>query len=217
MNETKEKTDWSTWFSTYGVLTSQRILERFGINLPHDELIRSIKNPNSIYFKLLHVPLKNVFNGIIFQQAHDYQIYAQKLFVDYLLSGEDAKEKDAPGAEARADVEQERIQLIQMGDGFRQVEEAHQILIAESQKQLIEFSTRLATLDHEPKLLQDGMVNYVERAEDININLRNFRSQFYNLILRTTELFRCMTDYKLNEEKIAENRVTLEFDPLIGE
>ncbi len=217
MNDTKEKTDWSTWFSTYGVLTSQRILERFGINLPHDELIRSIKNPSSIYFKLLHVPLKNVFNGIIFQQAHDYQIYAQKLFVDYLLSGEDAKAKDAPGAEARADVEQERIQLIELGDGFRQVEETHQILIAESQKQLIDFSTRIATLDHEPKLLQEGMANYVERAEDINTNLRNFRSQFYNLILRTTELFRCMTDYKLNEEKAAENRVTLEFDPLIGE
>ena len=82
MNEKVEQTDWSTWFSTYGLLTSERILERFNIILPHDELINSVKDPFSIYFQLLRVPLKNVFNGIIYQQAHDYQIYAQKLFVD---------------------------------------------------------------------------------------------------------------------------------------
>lgn len=217
MKEKKEQTDWSTWFSTYGLLTAERILSRFNINLPHDELINSVKDPRSIYFQLLGVPLKNVFNGIIFQQAHDYQIYAQKLFVDYLLSGADAKDSESPGAATREEVELERIKLIETGEEFRKVEEAHQILIAESQGKLVELTQNLSVLTRDLQLLKQSMLEYVERAEDINSNLRSFRNQFYHLILRITELLRLMPDYHINEVKVAENRMALEFDALLGE
>lgn len=217
MNEKKGQTDWSTWFSTYGLLTSERILARYNINLPHDELINSVKNPNSIYFQLLRMPLKNIFNGIILQQARDFQIYAQKLFVDYLLSGADAKDKDSPGAATREDIEMARIQLMETGEAFRKVEESHLILIAENQAKLVELTQDLNELIRTPQLLKQTMIDDVSRAEDINISLRSFRNQFYNHILRITELLRLMSDYHFDEEKIAENRSALEFDALIGE
>lgn len=126
-------TDLSMWFSTYGLLTSGRILERFNIKLENDELITAMKDPLNVYHQLLIVPLKNVFNGIILQQAHDYQVYAQKLFVDYLLSGESGKSGDSPGANTREDIEQQRLHLIEVGESFNELEVAHQHLIAESQ------------------------------------------------------------------------------------
>jgi hypothetical protein len=89
------------------------------------------------------VPLKNIFNGIILQQAHDYQVYAQKLFIDYLLSAESLQNEDGPGANTREDLETERIKLISVGEGFNQQESAHINLIAESQATLIELSQNL--------------------------------------------------------------------------
>lgn len=217
MHEKQEQTDWSTWFSTYGLLTAERILERFNIHLPHDELIRAVKDPNGVYFLLLRVPLKNVFNGIILQQAHDYQIYAQKLFVDYLLSGEDIQEPGSMGDETRDDLEQQRMNLIEMGEAFYKQEEAHQVLIAESQASLISLSQNAQLNVANAYSMERDIANYIERAEDININLRGFRSQFYHIILQVTALLRLLTDYKIDELKVIENRVALEFDALLGE
>ena len=126
MSEMELGTDLSTWFSTYGLLTSQRILERFNIHLKGDELIAAMKDPGNLNYLWLKVPLKNIFNGIIFQQAHDYQVYAQKLFIDYLLSGDSAKEADSPGANTRESLEEERIKLQEMNEAFAKQELAHQ-------------------------------------------------------------------------------------------
>ena len=216
MNEKQEQTDWSAWFSTYGLLTAERILERFNVHLPHDELIKAVKDPLSVYFTLLRVPLKNVFNGIIFQQAHDYQIYAQKLFVDYLLSGEDAKDAESPGGMTRDDLEQQRIKLSDMGEAFRKQEDAHQILIAESQASLIALSQDLNSSAVREEL-EATIIRYLEQAEEVNVNCRNFRSQFYNLILHVTELLGLLSDYRIDDAKVEENLVALEFNALIGE
>ena len=222
MSEKKEqKDDWSAWFSTYGLLTAQRILERFNVHLAHDELASAIHDPRSVYFQLLRVPLKNVFNGIILQQAHDYQIYAQKLFVDYLLSGEDGKEETSPGAMTREDIEVLRKKLIEMDAEFREQEGMHQVLIAESQSALIAVSRDLKQLlqrvEDNPHALDAQLATFIERTETMNINLRNYRSQFYNLILRMTELLTLLPDYRIDEAKVNENRESLQFDALIGE
>lgn len=222
MSEKKEqKDDWSVWFSTYGFLTAQRILERFNVHLAHDELASAIQDPRSVYFQLLRVPLKNVFNGIILQQARDYQIYAQKLFVDYLLSGEEGKEETSPGAMTREDLEVLRKNLIVMETEFREQERMHQILIAESQSFLISVSRDLKQLlkrvEDNPFALDADLSIFIERSEMMNINLRNYRSQFYNMILRVTELLTLLPDYKIDEAKVNENRESLQFDALIGE
>jgi len=136
-------TDLSMWFSTYGLLTAGRILERFSIKLENDELLTAMKEPLNVYHQLLLVPLKNVFNGIILQQAHDYQVYAQKLFVDYLLSGESGKSGDSPGATTREDLEQQRLHLIEVGESFNEQEVAHQHLIAKSQASAMQVAREL--------------------------------------------------------------------------
>ncbi len=137
------ETDLSMSFSTYGLLTSSRILEHFNIKLANDELLIAMKDPFSVYHQLLIIPLKNIFNGIILQQAHDYQVYAQKLFVDYLLSGESGKPEESPGANTRDDLEQQRLHLIEVGEAFNNQETAHQHLIAESQMSSIKASREL--------------------------------------------------------------------------
>ncbi|MBA2711814.1 MAG: hypothetical protein H0U57_14645 [Tatlockia sp.] len=140
MSEVKEKNELSLWMSTYGLITAERILERYNLRLGHEDLFAAMKNPNSFYHKILKIPLRNVFNGIILQQAYDYEIYAQKLFVDYLISGESGKPEDSPGGFTREDIEKERRMLMAMAENFRESEVDHNTLIASSQKALIEKS-----------------------------------------------------------------------------
>src|SRR5947209_7982025 len=92
------QTEIAAWCSTYGLVTAQRLLELYKIKLDPDDLKQALKMPSSFYHGLLKIPMRNVFTGIIWQQARDYQIYAQKLFIDYLLSGETNKEEETPGA-----------------------------------------------------------------------------------------------------------------------
>ncbi len=218
----KPETDLSAWLSTYGLVTAERILERFHIHLTHDELVASVNNPHSLPFLLLRVPLKNVFNGIILGQAKDYQTYAQKLFVDYLLSGEGSKEPDSPGATVREDLENDRITLIAMAEEFTAIEYSHQKLISESQTALTavakELPQALQTISQQQQFAIEGILaNFIEQTEMMNTDLRNYRSLFYNLILRVTDLFKLLTDYRPDLNKQMENRSSLHFDAKIGE
>jgi len=289
MNEEAKEPDLSAWFSTYGLLTAERILERFQIHLKHDELITEIKNPHSIYYQLLRIPIKNVFNGIILQQTHDYQVYAQKLFIDYLLSGQNDKEEGAPGADTREDLTAERTHMLELSEAFNQQEFAHQKLIAESQAKLISFARSLqkllqtvtkeigqllsshnfnktdqlinkaireamihgdntaefpplfwttmadvldADLNDElrtqlteslSKLVQyrheidSTLTSFLDQTNDVGSALRGCRRNFYQIILRVTELIKLLPDYQPNPEREEENRSSLHFDAKIGE
>lgn len=189
MSAEARDTDLSMWFSTYGLLTSGRILERFNIKLENDELITAMKDPLNVYHQLLLVPLKNVFNGIILQQAHDYQVYAQKLFVDYLLSGESGKSGDSPGANTREDLEQQRLHLIQVGESFNEQEVAHQHLIAESQAS----SMRVARELQSALLAAAAKVAQILRAHQISkdevLVLRAIRSAMVHFTQNDNETF----------------------------
>lgn len=135
--------EFSQWFSTYGLITAERILGHYQINLPQKELLTAIKYPTSFYHKLIQVPLKNVLNGIILQQANDYHIYAQKLFIDYLLSGESGKPPEAQGASIRENLEDERKNLVALGEQFNQQQLDHESFINSSQKTFIQISKQL--------------------------------------------------------------------------
>lgn len=140
MNGEEANNELSPWFSTYGIITTARILGKYQINLEQSELVEAIKTPTSLYHHLVQVPLRNVMNGIILEQANDYHVYAQKLFIDYLLSGEGAKEEEAQGSLTREALERERQQLISLGDEFHKTHGQHDYLIAESQSALIKVS-----------------------------------------------------------------------------
>lgn len=291
MSEEVKETDLSMWFSTYGLLTATRILERFHVQLNNEELITAMKDPHNVYHRLLIVPLKNVFNGIILQQAHDYEVYAQKLFVDYLLSGESGKAEDSPGGGTREELEQKRLQLSELGEEFNNIELAHQQLIAESQASLIKVTLELqkslkTVVEKVDRILKATNINkdailierairismvyyshtndvtsntefwvkiaqvldiklednlkqkllgvvmglnepvqkietlipaYLDRTNEMGINLRSFRSQFYNIILRVMESLNLLSEYHIDLIKLEENRSTLHFDSHIGD
>lgn len=138
MSEEQKESDQRSWMSTYGLITANRILEIYNIRLQQEELYSAISNPQSFYYRILTVPLKNVFNGIIMEQAKDYQIYAQKMFIDYLMSGESSKPEEAPGGNTREDLESERKSLVEMAEKFDLCETEQVKLIGESQKNIIQ-------------------------------------------------------------------------------
>lgn len=140
MSVEKSENDLSHWFSTYGAITAERILGRYHINLAQIDLVAAVKSTFSFYHKVLRIPLRNVLNGIVLQQANDYHVYVQKLFIDYLLSGENSKDESSPGANTRESLENERQQLLALGEEYHQKEGEHNHLISSSQSFLIKLS-----------------------------------------------------------------------------
>ena len=133
----QKENDLTNWLSTYGMITADRILGKYQVHLSPEELKEALISPHSFYHRLLILPLKNVFNGIILSQASDYQVYAQKLFIDYLMSGESDRSAESPGAHTRETLENERQALLKLSDDFHECELDHGKLIALAQKSLM--------------------------------------------------------------------------------
>lgn len=140
MDQISQDEQLTQWFSTYGFITAQRVLERYDLILPREELVEAIKSPYGFYHYILKIPLKNILNGIVLQQAHDYHVYVQKLFIDYLLSGESNKDEAAQGAMTRETIEGERLNLISLGEDFHVLQQEHRDLITRSQRDLIKIT-----------------------------------------------------------------------------
>lgn len=161
MTELETEKELGQWLSTYGTITAERILGKYQIGLPHDELMITLKSPFSLYHRLLQVPLKNILNGIVFQQANDYHLYAQKLFIDYLLSGESSKGENEQGDLTREALNDEQRQLVLLGEEYHQKKSDHDVLIATSQKALIEFSKKWQlVLDSKIKEVNASLISH---------------------------------------------------------
>lgn len=210
--------DLSKWFSTYGLVTVERIFAQLGLHLKPDELKKSMDDPTSIFYQILRVPFKNILNGIILNQAQDYREYAQKLFVDYLMSGA-ANEPDdeTQGADARETLEQLRNTLISMGDECDIQEFEHNKLIAVSQKDLIAITRELnSPTDDQKDLVKERMSSYDSSAQALNEIFRQYRREFHNIILEVRALLEILPDYRPDPQKTAENIALLQFDSEIG-
>lgn len=205
--------------STYSTLTAERILAGYGIHLSQDELSKIVKNPNSIYFQLLVVPFSNIINGIILQQAYDYQVYLQKIFIDYLVSGSGNDNAETPGASLRADLEQNRLKLVEMGTLFEEDKFAHMTLISESQafiKKLVQSLLPLHDTEQTVGHIKESLASFRERTNDIAQGLRNYRVEFKTLILDTLRLIQLLPDYREDPVQEAINRNSLQFDDQLG-
>ena len=223
MAEKEKDNGYSMWYSTYGTLTTQRVLERLGIRLPHDEFIKAVKDVDGIYYQVLRVPMMNIFNGIIYQQAYDYQVYAQKLFIDYRLSPEFAKEADSPGGGIRADLDELYDRLLEQGKAFNEELFVHYRLISESQLSLIDQVAQLKRTKSNLSNLMDNssfnetMLAFKDRAEIIMGTFRHYRTEFYQLILQITDRFTMLVDYHYDLENAERQRMLLRFDMKIGD
>ena len=208
----------NTGITSYGIITAQRILERFNIALNPHELVEAINNPANVYCQLLHGPMQNVFNGIILDQAIDYQVYAQKLYVDYLLSGEGNKDQDAPGADTREELEKNRLKLVAMGEEFASLQLDHKRLIAETQKYFKEHAGLIDpnNLLQIPPEIAQGFDKFHDLTHGMKDKICDFRQQFHDLILVITAHLECLPDYHLDAMQVQENKEALYFDDTLG-
>ena len=58
-----ESNELSNWISTYGLVTVEKIYDRYHIHIQPDDIIRIFRHPSSQLFHLAQVPIKNIFNG----------------------------------------------------------------------------------------------------------------------------------------------------------
>jgi hypothetical protein len=213
--KTKKSDTNPEWLSTYGILTAEGILERFKIKLSHDELTKTLKDPTSRHYHLLTLPLKNIFNGILISQVHDYQVYAQKLLIDYNLSKTgtpDESEEEQTGTHAEEELLLKQADLMGLGEALDSKKQEQKQLIAESQAWLIREAPKYDDLGHVSELGEFG-----SRAEELMFLFQNFRAEFRALILDITSLLNVVPDYSINEEKLAESQVSLDFDANLEE
>lgn len=219
MDKGLEQTELMSLAATYSILTADRILDRFGIRLQQDLLLKVVENPQSVYFAILLVPYTNVINGIIHQQAYDYQVYAQKLFVDYLVSGSGNENSESQGADARDNMEKCRIKLTELSESFDKETVAHKQLILETQSFLIQLIKKIMPLEDTEELAQSvrqAMLPYHERATAMGNVLGNLRIDFKMLILDTIKLIQLLPNYKTDEVRDEKNRESLQFDDHLG-
>lgn len=109
------------WLSTYEALTLERLLEHYRFPLDKKALSTFGSNKSGFLYSLLQVPLAYVFNGIVMQQAKDYAAYLQKLYIDYLISGQSALEPQSQASTSKEDLEdmrQEHLALQARFDDF---------------------------------------------------------------------------------------------------
>lgn len=210
----KPSKDNPEWLSTYGILTAERILERFKIRISHDELMKTLKDPESRYYHLLSMPLKNIFNGILVNQVYDYQVYAQKLLIDYKLSMTESLEEDEgnTGTNAEEELTIKQKDLMHLGEAFEEKKQDHRHLIADSQAWLIKEASKKESLARSPE-----MAEFTECVEQLMLSFQNFLTEFRALILDITSLLNVVPDYHIDEEKMHENQSALDFDPTLSE
>ncbi|KTD04207.1 hypothetical protein Lgee_0237 [Legionella geestiana] len=275
--------------STYSLITAGQILEKYPLYLNEKARASIPRRPGCVYHLLLQVPLRMLLNGIILQQAHDYQVYVQKLFVDYLLSGESSRDESAPGALTREDLEAERIKVVELSQAFQAFERTHARSMSESQEALTivardwreaveasalrmapvlkkagisttansvfhgvmdafahvegrlsvqseefwdSFGERCGKAIDEPlrkallpllpdvtafiKQVQASATVWDVRAHEQGDEVRRFRKNYYDAILKTGELLALLPEYRKDENRDVENRELLYFDAHLG-
>ncbi|HVT63513.1 MAG TPA: hypothetical protein VHD33_08525 [Legionellaceae bacterium] len=213
----------STWNSTYGLVTVERIFGLMNIYLTPEELYTVSHSTNSPYYQLLQVPLKNILNGIILGQAADYREYAQKMLVDYLISGAAnlAEEQTKPEG-VQLELELLRTELIEIGDQFDLLQFDHHKLIADSQKVLIDIAAHLPSPhviidDALSSEVQSKTISFIEKTELLQIKFKEFRMQFYQRILKARELLDAVPEYFNMFDNDGKHLESLYFDAKLGE
>ncbi len=215
--------DLTKWYSSYGLVTVQRIFDCLGVHLTQDELLSLSQHPTSSYYHLLQVPLKNIFNGIIIEQATDYREYAQKMLIDYLISGAaNMPADDAKPVGAKLDLEDMRVALIAEGDKYDLVQFEHHKLILDSQKVLI---TLAKALPKPPKIVEivaneeflAEISPFLDQAELLTERIKAFRTQFYTTILEGRALLNAIPEYFNRFQGAEEHLEALNFNAMLGD
>lgn len=213
----------SRWYSSYGVITAQRLFENLNVHLSYDELLLLNNHPKSCYYQLLQVPLKNIFNGIIIDQTTDYREYAQKMLIDYLISGAaNPTDEQSNLAGAKLELEDMRRELIEEGDQFDMLQFEHHKLILDSQKLLLKLAKKLPKpVNVQETRVDEAFMTAISplfgQTELITQKVKSFRARFLQTILRGRALLNTLPDYFNRFEGDIAHLEALDFDAKLGD
>ncbi|OGV25806.1 MAG: hypothetical protein A3F18_05705 [Legionellales bacterium RIFCSPHIGHO2_12_FULL_37_14] len=155
--------------STYQWVTVGQLLETYGIKLPEAYVIELLNKKTSFFYLMLKVPAINVLCGIIVDQVKTYQIFIQKLFVEYLVSGADDVE-ESMGSETRKQIEAARKGMLILGGAFEELELDRETLILDSQRKLQAWMNNFIGSIKQTRLDLQVKINSVTQ-EEVKISL----------------------------------------------
>lgn len=214
--------DMEVWFSTYGTITVERILKQFGFSVDSNLIQSIIHTPENIYYQFLRVPLSNILNEIIINQAEDYRGYLQKLYIDYLLSGA-GNEVDAPpqGEDLRASLEELRLEIIAIGNDFDVEIFNNNSFIVKSQNELLSIARKnLVDIDDLSSDVKIKIIAKIDNLDEESLVLREkmslYRNRFSNFIPKVVDMLSTLPNYNLDLDKLNQHKASIEFDPKIG-
>ena len=125
--------------STYQWMTVAQLLERLGLPLTPEDVKVILRQKTSLYYQALLLPMMNILNGIVLDQAKEYRLFLQKLLVDFLMSGEADKTSKDPGAATCEAIEKERIHTLQVSAALDKLQKKGYDIIVKVQHDLKAF------------------------------------------------------------------------------
>lgn len=179
----------SVFSSTYARMTAERLLDGLGVHLSREGLSSALQNRASFFEKLLTVPYKNILNGIILDQIHEYQVYIQKLFVEYFMSElASANHQGQEGEDTRRQVADCQLHLESLNEQLPRLHESHLKLIAKTQLELMNFVKEInhVALQLFEELLKDNQMLLDKKNQ--------FTKEIYQSIARLS-----MSDDNIND------------------
>ena len=121
--------------SSYGFMTAEKILLKLTVRLTPKVLKLVIQEERTFYYHLLKLPAMIIFNGLVYDRAHDMQTLLQERMVDYLYSDEAQKTEEEPGHAYRAEMEDIRLKLVDFNNDFREFTEESEL----SERQILTY------------------------------------------------------------------------------
>lgn len=203
------------WSSTYRVLTGAPLLSIFKLD---ESLLDQVwEDPAHPLHRSLQLSIRHVWNGIIFQQAYDYQVYLQKMMIDYRLSSSFTEDEDAPGFLIRQDLENYFKTLLTQVETLSEYRYRHYDLVSESQRYMID---KISSVDVHELLRDDAyqscIAEFETRAQSLKVFFQEYRQLFYDAILSVSDQLLNVPDYHFDIEKAHQAREELYFDKHLG-
>ena len=119
---------------THALITIQRILRYGGLILSNTQCVILYNAQGTFLRTILANSIKIVLAGILISHSKEFQMYAGKLLVDYLLSGASDAGEEAAGNSTRFILEENRRVIMQLSRRLYKHEMQYKTLIAEMQQ-----------------------------------------------------------------------------------
>lgn len=128
------------------------------------------------YSVMMLVPVNNLLNEIIYNQAQDLRVDGQERLIDYLLSGAANVEDDQSDDHKSNTLEQLREKLMSLGAAFDDLKLKHDRLIVRSQKTLKGFSQHMPSDSEIKQTMEQSQLESKLMTEEFKIKREEFRN-----------------------------------------